>query len=188
VRPQSAIRRVCARRSLANVQSVTSQRSQHLIWARAPIYSKTYISLLAGAINFVVEQCQLPSLGATLRSSHPPEVGRFCAHSGSVYTATGRPVKLLFVRHPSSFFSWRKGTGRVRGTSMRLRGERASPQRLTLPRSRREAACACNVPTAKLKKPLPSNARKPRPRSAGNASIALEERFSAHGKQCRRLC
>ncbi|GJH29264.1 hypothetical protein [Caballeronia novacaledonica] len=39
---------------------------------------------------------------------HPTEVGRFCARSGSVHTATGRPVKLLFVRHPSSFFSWRK--------------------------------------------------------------------------------
>jgi hypothetical protein len=39
---------------------------------------------------------------------HPTAVGRFSAHSGSVDTANGHPVKLLFVRHPSSFFSWRK--------------------------------------------------------------------------------
>jgi hypothetical protein len=39
---------------------------------------------------------------------HPAEVGRLSVHSGSVDTATGRPVKLLFVRHPSGFFSWRK--------------------------------------------------------------------------------
>ncbi|WP_408123230.1 cyclic-phosphate processing receiver domain-containing protein [Caballeronia grimmiae] len=39
---------------------------------------------------------------------HPTSIGRFCARSGWAHTATGRPVKLLFVRHPSSFFSWRK--------------------------------------------------------------------------------
>jgi hypothetical protein len=39
---------------------------------------------------------------------HSTKIGRFCARSGMVHTATGRPVQLLFVRHPSSFFSWRK--------------------------------------------------------------------------------
>ncbi|MFT4503197.1 hypothetical protein [Caballeronia sp. 15711] len=45
---------------------------------------------------------------------HLTKVGRFCALSGLVHTKSGRPVKLLFVRHPSSFFSWRKWAPVVR--------------------------------------------------------------------------
>ncbi|VXC51142.1 conserved hypothetical protein [Burkholderia sp. 8Y] len=45
---------------------------------------------------------------------HPTKIGRFCARTGLVHTATGRPVQLLFVRHPSSFFSWRKWAPVVR--------------------------------------------------------------------------
>ncbi|SAK82105.1 hypothetical protein AWB79_05430 [Caballeronia hypogeia] len=69
-----------------------------------------------------VEQClvfgveslnalRLASREEKLRCSgerHPTKVGRFCARSAVVHTRSGRPVKLLFVRHPSSFFSWRK--------------------------------------------------------------------------------
>ncbi|MDR5748800.1 hypothetical protein QCE73_37095 [Caballeronia sp. LZ029] len=45
---------------------------------------------------------------------HPTKVGRFCARSALVHTKSGRAVKLLFVRHPSSFFSWRKWAPVVR--------------------------------------------------------------------------
>ncbi|MGY6121586.1 hypothetical protein ACW9YQ_14665 (plasmid) [Paraburkholderia strydomiana] len=38
---------------------------------------------------------------------HPAKVGRFRPSSGTVRTKSGRQVSLLFVRHPSSFFSWR---------------------------------------------------------------------------------
>ncbi|MFM0324910.1 hypothetical protein [Caballeronia glebae] len=47
-------------------------------------------------------------------SRHPTKVGRFSARAGLLHTANGRPVQLLFVRHPSSFFSWRKWAPVVR--------------------------------------------------------------------------
>ncbi|SAK48735.1 hypothetical protein AWB80_01260 [Caballeronia pedi] len=45
---------------------------------------------------------------------HPTKVGRFCARSAFVDTKGGKPIKLLFVRHPSSFFAWRKWAPVVR--------------------------------------------------------------------------
>ncbi|WP_250481775.1 hypothetical protein [Caballeronia sp. NCTM5] len=76
-----------------------------------------------------VEQClvfgveslnalRLASLEANVHYSgerHPTKVGRFCARSALVHAKSGRPVKLLLVRHPSSFFSWRKWAPVVRG-------------------------------------------------------------------------
>ncbi|MFL9913951.1 hypothetical protein PQR75_00785 [Paraburkholderia fungorum] len=44
----------------------------------------------------------------------PTKVGRFFPKVGTVQTRSGTVVKLAFVRHPSSFFSWRKWAPIVR--------------------------------------------------------------------------